>query len=362
MPKVLFLTWDRVSEIKDAFGNKQYKPEDIQELFRKLFYDVQNIHKELTEFINTPSWNRPAFYNNDKDDDKDYTIAITPDFSITDSLSMRDEHLSTISKMESDKLIKSSVENLVSNPSYDDESFSNEDVPKEIYSNPLLDDEIISFKIDLRHFNVEFDLIESLLNQDSSIISSSKIVSLLDEFAGELIFLKSIPPGIDEADCDPEEEIHLIKKLFDSLMEEINLSLTLDDSMPPDIENDDYDSKRDILFLEELLSFSFPKNESFHFDVPSSPYPLAKPLDDYEIEPDTGIWTVKVVGDISEHYVLMPRLLPTQPTLASNEEKSTHLLSHLGFKAFQLCSEIPMMVYEGDSPTLDVSFLHFYPP
>nr|GFD25955.1 hypothetical protein [Tanacetum cinerariifolium] len=54
------------------------KPEDIQELIRKLFNDVQNIHEELAEYINTPSWNRPAVYNYDDDDDEDYTIAITP--------------------------------------------------------------------------------------------------------------------------------------------------------------------------------------------------------------------------------------------------------------------------------------------
>nr|GFA95791.1 hypothetical protein [Tanacetum cinerariifolium] len=30
-PKVLLLAWDRVFEIKDAFGNKQYKPEDMEE-------------------------------------------------------------------------------------------------------------------------------------------------------------------------------------------------------------------------------------------------------------------------------------------------------------------------------------------
>nr|GEV16493.1 hypothetical protein [Tanacetum cinerariifolium] len=101
--------------------------------------------------------------------------------------------------------------------SSDDESFSNEDIPKEIYSNPLFDEEINSIKIDPRHFRAEFDLIKSLLNQDSSFISCSKIDSLLDEFTGELIFLKSIPPGINEADCDPEEEILLIEKsLYDN--------------------------------------------------------------------------------------------------------------------------------------------------
>nr|GEX32336.1 hypothetical protein [Tanacetum cinerariifolium] len=179
-------------------------------------------------------------------------------------------HLDTILEKESNEFIKSSVENLVPNTS-ESEDLSN--IRK-----------IISIKIDPHHFNAESDLIESLLNQDSSIISSSKIVSLLDEFAGELIFLKSIPLGIDEADCDPEEEIRLIEKLLydnssprpskefnsknfdaiiessspspipvedsDSLMKEIDLSLTPDDSMPPRIENDDYDSEGDILLLE----------------------------------------------------------------------------------------------------------------
>ncbi|GKD77328.1 hypothetical protein Tco_1339949 [Tanacetum coccineum] len=152
----------------------------------------------------------------------------------------------------------------------------------------------------------------------------------------------------------------------DSLMEDIDLFLTPDDSMPPGIENDDYDSEGDILFLEELLSNDSPsllENESFHFDVPSSPRPPAKPPDDdgiyFDAEPDTGILTVKVVDDISEHYVFKPRILTTQPTL------SPHLLSHRGFKAFQLISdfsESPMMIYGGNIPILDVPFLHFYPP
>nr|GEY81373.1 hypothetical protein [Tanacetum cinerariifolium] len=99
--------------------------------------------------------------------------------------------------------------------SSDDESFFDEDISKKIYSNPLFDEEIISMKIDPHHFNVESDLIEFLLNHNSSIISSSlKIDSLLDEFADELILLKSIPPGIDKSDYDPKEEIHLIEKLL----------------------------------------------------------------------------------------------------------------------------------------------------
>nr|GEV18349.1 putative reverse transcriptase domain-containing protein [Tanacetum cinerariifolium] len=135
--EVLLLAWDRVSEIKDAFGNKQYKPKDIQELFRKLFNDVQNIHEELAEYINTPSWNRPIV-DYDDDDDEDYTIAITPVLSIevpVDSLITEDEHLDTILATESDEVIKSSVEDLVPIPNESEDS--NED-------STLIDDDYFS--------------------------------------------------------------------------------------------------------------------------------------------------------------------------------------------------------------------------
>nr|GEV60842.1 hypothetical protein [Tanacetum cinerariifolium] len=231
-----------------------------------------------------------------------------------DYLRMGDGHLDTIPVTESDEFIKSSVENLVPNQSEsddlsdsecdvpacddfttfsnilfddnddfsssDDESFSDEAISKKIYSNPLFDEEIISMKIDPRHFNAESDLIKSPLNHVPSIISSSsKIDSLLDEFAGELILLKTIPPGINETDCDPKEEIRLIEKLL------------YDNSSPQLLSND---------------SHSLPENESFYFDISSSSRPPVKPPHD-----DSGIMTVKVVDDISEHDVPMPRLLPT---------------------------------------------------
>nr|GEW09785.1 hypothetical protein [Tanacetum cinerariifolium] len=79
-----------------------------------LHNDVQNIHEELAVYINTPSWDHPTICYND--DDEDCTIAITPILSTKEpdnSLSMGYEHLDTIPETKSDKLIKSSVENLV---------------------------------------------------------------------------------------------------------------------------------------------------------------------------------------------------------------------------------------------------------
>nr|GEY57826.1 hypothetical protein [Tanacetum cinerariifolium] len=89
-------------------------------------------------------WKILACYD---DDDDDYTIAITHKEPV-DSLIMENEHLDTILETESDELIKFSVENLV-----DEQSFSDEDFSKEIYLNPLFDEEIISMKIDPHHSN-----------------------------------------------------------------------------------------------------------------------------------------------------------------------------------------------------------------
>nr|GFA09131.1 hypothetical protein [Tanacetum cinerariifolium] len=110
----------------------------------------------------------------------------------------------------------------------------------------------------------------------------------------------------------------------DSHMEKIDFFLATDDLMPPVIENDDCDSKRDIYFLEELLSndpLPLPENESSNFDYHDDPSFLRPPLKPpdvevfFDFEPDTGVLTTKVVNGISEHYVLMPNILPTFLTL-----------------------------------------------
>ncbi|GJZ85515.1 hypothetical protein Tco_0650854 [Tanacetum coccineum] len=417
-----------LDEMKSLINIKDYRNEkidieikinELKENFNGMSIEINKKKKlqQLEQVANLSTYPSQHFnsfcYDDDDDDDEEFSIpmseiykssltAITPNSPITDSLIMEDEHLDTISETESDEEYESSVEDLnltpsesedlsdiesecdvpvcddfttSSNPlfdsyddstSSDDESFSDEDVPKEnfkIYSNPLFDEEIISTKIDPHHFNAESDLIESLLNRDTSIISSPKIDSLLEEFF-------ELNPEVSDDVIESFSPSPIPAKDSDFLMEEINLFLTPDDSMPPGIENDDYDSEGDIIFLEELLSndsLSLPENESFHFDRyydPSSPRPPTKPPNDDHIELDTRVFT-KVVDDISDNstrdlYVHVPNVLPTLATrspmfdtllpfsfenddnvfnpgiLTSNEEKSPHLLSHRGFKAFQL--------------------------
>nr|GFD02345.1 hypothetical protein [Tanacetum cinerariifolium] len=72
-------------------------------------------------------------------DDEDYTIAVTPSLSTEEpdnSLSLRDEHLDTISATESDEFIKSSVKNLIQIPS------ESEGIPENMCDVPFHDNSL----------------------------------------------------------------------------------------------------------------------------------------------------------------------------------------------------------------------------
>nr|GEV60633.1 hypothetical protein [Tanacetum cinerariifolium] len=348
---------------KDKVGSKPDKNRKRVEAgknLKQLQWKLEEKQIEKEQEAKAQNQKLPVCYDDDDDEEesnslKDNNISeLPPCFAVTpsepiDSLSMRDEHLDTIPAMESDEFLKSCVENLVPNPSesegengcdvpscfttfsnilfddeyefnsIDDQSLHNENFSEKIFSNPLFEEEIISIKKNQHHFNAEFDLVESMLNHDSSIVSSSlKIDSLLDEFAGELTLLKSIPPGIDKTNCPPENEIRLSQRLLydnssprpleefnsensnaeiesfspspipnedsDSFMKEIDLFLTSDDPMPPSIE-DDEDSEGDILFLERLLHddpIPLPDDLDFSYEViiflPFFTYPVTSPV------------------------------------------------------------------------------------
>ncbi|GKA57384.1 hypothetical protein Tco_0756572 [Tanacetum coccineum] len=293
-------------------------------------------------------WKIPVCYDDDDDEEssiplKDIIselppyVAITPDSPKTNSLIIEDEHLDTIPETESDKLIKSSVEDLVqipsesedsskgecdlppydlslknhdltfSNPLFDinedftssDESFSEEDVPNEnfkIFSNPLfdLDKEITSTKVDqiddevlentnsippgieyLKNdrFDTESYLLESLLNRDTLMASSPKIDSLFDEFAGELI---TTPPRI--VNREHEENISLIERL-------------LYDNLSPRPPEDFYANPN--MIIESLPTFPIPVEDSDSlreeidiFPGPDDSIPPGIESDDYDSEGD----------------------------------------------------------------------------
>nr|GEW71660.1 hypothetical protein [Tanacetum cinerariifolium] len=328
-PKVLLLAWDRVFEIKNAFGNKQYKPKDMQELFRKLFNDVQNIHEGLAEYINTLGWNRPAFYNNDDDDA--WTTPVLSTEEPDNSLSMGDEHLDTILAMESYEVIKSSVEelvlilsesegipdtmcdvHLVNNPtpleakdhfkivinsnddisSSDDDSLYNENV-EYVEASPH-DSEVVSLEIE------DYNLSEKLLNVNLLI---AKIEALKDNPTPSSEFLTkssstSLKSFLEEANTFDNSLPEFENFCFD--LEEISSGSTTTHS---DISLFEYDS-----FIFNLSNDQFPPTDRNDFTHEEFADELAHiiSLPEYDCFyfknlPDLGEWISNLNSGIREN-------------------------------------------------------------
>ncbi|GJU80234.1 hypothetical protein Tco_1282599 [Tanacetum coccineum] len=163
--------------------------------------------------------------------------AITPNLPIEkpdNSLSMGDEHLD----------ITPSIENLVPIPSeFKGISDNTCDVPT----------------CDNDRLNVEFELVESLINHDTSIVYSSKFDPILEEFAGELAHISPIPPGIVEADFDPNDDTSSDDDSFENI-EYVDAS----PSYSLNEENEDQEEKefdlenifqiQDVILREKLLN------------------------------------------------------------------------------------------------------------
>nr|GFB43756.1 hypothetical protein [Tanacetum cinerariifolium] len=236
-PLDLLLAHERFSEIKQAFREEQHQPEIIQELLCKLLNDLQILNGILLERgehaaqIITPSWKCPVF-----DDDDEYSIqyreylenssnAITPDLpnkELDNSLSMGDELLSTISKTESDEVIKSSVKNLIPilklfSDFNDDSTLSDDDSFKDIdyiEASPP-DSEFVSLE------EVKEDILREKLLYINLLIA--KIESLNNNFTPDCV-LKSPSP------------FHIPVEDNDSFFEKSDTSLSYSDNSLPEFE------------------------------------------------------------------------------------------------------------------------------
>ncbi|GJV47939.1 hypothetical protein Tco_1438151, partial [Tanacetum coccineum] len=367
----------RLKKSRRDFGAKLYNEERIR--CRRRLLSIPFVNED--DYI--PLGDIIARYSTSKA----ITPALSPEEPV-DSLIMEDEHLDTIPETESDKFIKSSVENLVQNPSEstdisngesecdvpinddspeshftifsnplfdldddfssDDESLSEEEIQKDkfkYYSNSLydLDDEIFTNEkilpnqkdldvvipipsgTDKRCFNAKSDLLESLLNHDSP-IDSTKIDSIFDEF--------SLPRPPEESNSEYSDAT--IESLSpspipvedsDPFMEEIDIFLASDDSTPPGVESV-YDSEGDILLLEELLNDDLvPLAEYNHFS--------------FDVEPDTFV--KNDFDELNEDECFDPGEGENVVFLNVEEDDSF---------TFTICTFLPFVTYPEISPLL----------
>ncbi|GJY63870.1 hypothetical protein Tco_0465330 [Tanacetum coccineum] len=180
------------------------------------------------------------------DDDDEHTILyrsskeITPDLPTEEpdnSLSMGDEHLSTIPETESDKLIKSSVENLV----------------------PILRE---SEDISITSPKIDFLLRIWALNSDLNEILREKLlnVNILIDKIEALTLTPSIPFVLKYSSSS-----HIPVVDSDFIIEEVDTFLILEALIPPCIQSD-FDSEGDIIFLDDLLNDDpIPEYKRFTF-------------------------------------------------------------------------------------------------
>ncbi|GJR94937.1 hypothetical protein Tco_0267111, partial [Tanacetum coccineum] len=314
---------------QQRMNDVHHKWDDMIESKNELFQSLGEMlrQREQAANLSTHTLEPSRHFNSIYYDDDDEIISqIPPSIAITpvlptlepdDSLSMGDEHLSTIPEKESDEFIKSSVEDLVpipsesedttdndsecdlpfcvnsvtfSNPLFDSnddftssdaESLPEEDVSKEnfkIYSNPLFefDDEYISSNVNPL-FNEVLEDIESKDSYVSKFDEPDLLVTPLSKLnedecfdpGGDFILEEieacltsdSIQPGIDDDDFDPEGDILLLEKLLNddpsSLLppKEFNFEelKLIKSDVSTDFEDDYYDSEGDIIYLESLL-------------------------------------------------------------------------------------------------------------
>nr|GEZ86528.1 reverse transcriptase domain-containing protein [Tanacetum cinerariifolium] len=236
--------------------------------------DEKLLQEAQWAYLSTHPSKRLLFFCFD-DDDEDYTSAITPDEPVLsteeldNSLSMRDEHLDTISVMKSDEFIKSGVENLIPIPS-ESEGIPEHvcDVPSHDNSPPLdvSKDQIEDFSKSNKEFSSndddsfsidDIDYVEES-PPDSELVSSEVMEIVIPEVGGiddDILLM------IEHDDL--HEKLRNVNLLI-SKIEALNVNPTPSSDCKTKSSSTSLNS-----LLEETHSFdnSLPEFETFCFDV-----------------------------------------------------------------------------------------------
>nr|GEY46903.1 hypothetical protein [Tanacetum cinerariifolium]GEZ08209.1 hypothetical protein [Tanacetum cinerariifolium] len=197
------------------------------------------------------------------DDDDDYNSAITPVLSTEEtdnSLSMRDEHLDSISATESDEVIKSSIEDLIPIPS---ESEGIPDTMSDVHlgNNPTPLEAKDHFEIAL-NFNDDISSSDddSLYNENIKYVEASPHDSELVNLEATEIVIPEVKDIENDNLCEKLLNVHLLIANIEALKDNPTSSsklLTKSSSTSPKS------------FLDETNTFhnSLPEFENFCFDL-----------------------------------------------------------------------------------------------
>ncbi|GJW65718.1 hypothetical protein Tco_0117602 [Tanacetum coccineum] len=332
----LLLAEERFLKIKQAMEEEHNQPKVMQELLLKLMDDLQILkgiqqekketaaQKELSKYINCPSWNRPTFYDNDNDE---YTIiyskpkAITPDLPIEEpdlpieepdnSLSIGDKHLDTIPSVKNLFPIPSELEGISDDTcdvpvGKDSSTFDALSDHSEILSDSNNDGtssdddsyENIEY-VEASPLNLEIVSLEEVIkDQEEKEFDLEDIFQIQDVILREkLMNISRLITNIESLKDNPTPD-HVFKSSSsfpipvtdsDSFFEKSDTSLSYSDNSLPEFEpfSDDTEETRSGRLTSVVISdnsneplLELPEFESFHFNLyPSFTRPPPEPPD-----------------------------------------------------------------------------------
>nr|GEZ34138.1 hypothetical protein [Tanacetum cinerariifolium] len=304
-PQILFQTWETFFAIQCS------QPEDSNELFQKLLKDL----KELAEYDQSTSTDRPIFLNDNEDhpvqnkespENSSEETEVTPILSTREhenSLSMGYEHHSITPETESDEFTESNAKNLLPIPSEcevtsEDKRECDELVcvnNSDTFFHSKIDDDILVYDDDF----------EDIKYVEASLLDS-EIVSIEEENGvEEENVVQREEEEVDLEDISQVQDVVLRDKLL-GITQEVDLFLS-DNSIPPGIENIVDDPEGDILFLEELLiDDSILSDESsdanFEDNQLISRPPPEPPDDNFDLEPEVISAVMEDIDEPDEHF------------------------------------------------------------
>ncbi|GJW65155.1 hypothetical protein Tco_0117039 [Tanacetum coccineum] len=198
------------------------------------------------------------------DDDEDYTIAIIPILSTeepVDSLIMEDEHLDAIPATESEKIIKSSVENLVPTLS------KSEGIPNKMCDVPLCD-----HPTPLKAFKEHSEIVVDFNDDSTSSDDDSP-------YGEDIDYVDALPPNSELVSLEVVENVtpedgEIEDDILREKLSKISLLIAkievINSNPPPSSDFVTKSSSTSLnFFLEETNTFdnSIPKSETFCFDL-----------------------------------------------------------------------------------------------
>ncbi|GJT32975.1 hypothetical protein Tco_0923394 [Tanacetum coccineum] len=351
----------KIKDITNDLGYKRFRGEKIDEEYERDSYNEEQYSAARRRMLSITFDDDDEYSIQTQEYLKRFSSTITPVLPIEEpdnSISMGDEHLDTTL----------SIENLVPIPSeFEGISDDTSDVPN----------------CDNNCINVE----SSLINHDTSI----KFDPILEEFAGELAHIAPIPPGIVEADFDPNDDTSSDDDSFENIeyvdatpsySELDSLEEEIKDQEEKEFNLEDIFQIQDVILREKLLNVHrlISNIESLKVNptpdrVLKSPYPFHIPVadsdsfleetdtsfslpefktsSDYTEETRSGSTTTHANYSLPEYDSFLFEIEPDQEVLISIDNSNNFLLELPEFESFHFDPSFPRLPPEPPDVRLD---------